>query len=902
MADARKKREQQEKNAISKEERDSRMKQARELAELRRSMAEAAKAMGENTVALSRADTAQKKMFQGSQASAKIAEIDTSGSASTKLIQDELAKLTAEMSTANAKDFKLLKAKAEYTASQVKNVTEEDREATALMAEHAMTAIAEIEKTTPKKIEQSLRGVGQSTLGFLDKSIGRNLLNKGLGLLGKTTLDQRKEQAEFRRKVAAEQSKALSDEYAAKREALDKQIAQSDEVASKQIEAAETVQESAPIIDTGTAGGGEVAAGGDGADLGDAATNLEEIKVWSELSAEYQEKINNNLVDGLGVRSPGYLNDIVGFFQGDKLSRIEEKREQQARDDAQLDALETIAEKEPTEGTAVVEAKGGGGSGLFGGIVKGFQGLLDLLKNVGSFIKDMITGLFDMIAKVMSSIGEGIGGLLKGIAKGLNAFKKESLIGAAAMVVVAGAMWVMAKALQAFTKVTWKAVGVGLVSLAALAVVTKLMGGPQVLLGAAGLLIVSGAMYVLAEAMNTFNGVDWKAVAVALVTVVSLGLVAAGLGAIAPIALAGAAAMLVIGAAMYVVAQALKVVAEAMNLAIPFFETIGGLIGDVIGAVAELIERIIGKVTDSLLKIAELDPAQLAAVSFSIGLIAGAITELGVALGAGGIMASIGEFFTWLSGAESPVDVLVKLASIAEPLGMAAESIMQIVNGLAAIKEVGDINVKKGVGRTIKDLQKAVAQIDEAVVTRKIVVLDDLADSMALDATAADEGESILGSIGGAITGLFDPTSAKKRMEEIQQEISNREANTRSVSWMIPRAQQEIARQDARGGPRGSMMQHRYDSAKADIEFIGGQIAENNAEVTKLTEELNALRALMAENGELIAEQQSAPPPTVVVNAPTTNVDQSSNQAFVAPQNSGNPRRGQGAESDEALM
>jgi hypothetical protein len=847
-------------------------KQREALMALNVQLRDAADAAGEQSIAFKKAAAESAKVRMSSFASKEVSSASVTSS-SGAVIKKEFESIASAMETASSRELDVLQKRSEYLTKQIEGIALEDQAQLKEVAEVSRVAISTIQSEVPKGIERKMRGVAQSTMGILDKSIGRNLLNQGMKLFSKTSIDEMQEAKKLRRELHREQTKALEEDQTRQEEALKAQI-----------------EQGPPVIETA---GADVAGTVGPAGAADSAGNIVagggngDAVVWMELQAEEQEKTNELLRDGLGVRSPGYLNDLLGFFKGDKLDAVSDKREEKAAQDAQLDALQTIADKDGAEGTAVVEAKGGGGGGLFGGIVKGFKGLLDLLKGIGSFIKDLITGLFDMIAKVMKSIGEGIGGLLKGIAKGLNAFKKESLIGAAAMVVVAGAVFVMAKALQQFSKVTWTGVAKGLVSLAALVIATKLAGGPQVIVGAAGLLLISGAMYVLSKAMETFNGVDWKAVAVALVTVTALGLVAAGLGAIAPIALLGAAAMLVIAGAMYVVAQALKVVAEAMNLAIPFFETIGGLIIGVIGGVADLIERVIGKVTDSLLRIASLDAVQLAAVSLSIGLIATSIAALGAALGAGGIMASIGEFFSWLSGAESPVDVLVKLAGIAEPLGMAAESIMQIVNGLAAVAKVGDIDVSDTVGEAVEGLNDAIAEIDEEQVDNKIKKLGELAAVMTTGATTEKSGSWISSAI-SSVGGMFDPGSAKKRMEEIQNEIRNKQANTASV---IPLRDNYRRTADRMRGREGVRRGERADSFDA-------QILRNNDAVTKLTEELLALRALMQENKQLTDEQAMRGGSTTVINQSSPTVIDNSGDTFVAPSSTSNPRSNRSAPAD----
>lgn len=85
----------------------------------------------------------------------------------------------------------------------------------------------------------------------------------------------------------------------------------------------------------------------------------------------------------------------------------------------------------------------------------------------------------------------------------------DVLKGAAAMLVVAAAVFVFGKAIQEFMKVSWDAIGMAVVSMLALvgavALLGMLMQGPVgvgLLLGAAAMLVVASAMWVLGKAIQ----------------------------------------------------------------------------------------------------------------------------------------------------------------------------------------------------------------------------------------------------------------------------------------------------------------------------------------------------------------------------------------------------------------
>ncbi len=104
--------------------------------------------------------------------------------------------------------------------------------------------------------------------------------------------------------------------------------------------------------------------------------------------------------------------------------------------------------------------------------------------------------------------GKSTGGLTKAIEK-INPAKL--LAGAAAMLIVAGAVFVFAKAAQEFTQVSWSDIGKAIVAMLALVGALALMGtflaGPQALFllaGAAAMLIVAASLFVLGKAIQEF--------------------------------------------------------------------------------------------------------------------------------------------------------------------------------------------------------------------------------------------------------------------------------------------------------------------------------------------------------------------------------------------------------------
>ena len=109
------------------------------------------------------------------------------------------------------------------------------------------------------------------------------------------------------------------------------------------------------------------------------------------------------------------------------------------------------------------------------------------------------------LAKVPKGGGDALGG--KGsITKSLGKIKMSSVLkGAAALLIVAAAVFVFGKAVQEFMKVSWSAVGMAVVSMLALVAAVALLGAIMmsgvgavaILAGAAAMLIVASAVLVL---------------------------------------------------------------------------------------------------------------------------------------------------------------------------------------------------------------------------------------------------------------------------------------------------------------------------------------------------------------------------------------------------------------------
>ncbi len=153
------------------------------------------------------------------------------------------------------------------------------------------------------------------------------------------------------------------------------------------------------------------------------------------------------------------------------------------------------------------------------GLIKGFKDGAGLAGKLGGAIKgglgdkatDAAGGAMDKTSKaskkVPKSAGKSTGGLTKAIEK-INPGKL--LAGAAALIMVAAAVFVFAKAAQEFTSVSWETIGKAIVAMLALvgalaligAIMMSGVGALAILAGAGALLIMAAALWVLGKAIQ----------------------------------------------------------------------------------------------------------------------------------------------------------------------------------------------------------------------------------------------------------------------------------------------------------------------------------------------------------------------------------------------------------------
>ncbi len=284
--------------------------------------------------------------------------------------------------------------------------------------------------------------------------------------------------------------------------------------------------------------------------------------------------------------------------------------------------------------------------------------LLNNLVTIGKNSKGVKDGLVEL--------GEGLGEVgkhLKSIIDPITNLFNSLLKGAIAVVVFAGGIYLMAKAIATFADIEWGTVGKALLVMGGLALMAMALStfSGQMIMGAAALVVLAGAIWVSAEALQHFAGIDWANVAIGSVAIAAM---AAAVLFASPLLLGAGVALLAFGVGLLATAVALQTLGDS---------------------------------TDSLKKLTEIDAENLWSVSKAIGAIGVAMA----ALGAGQAVAGIGSLFSRIVtvGSDSPVEQMEKMSKMGPGLVQAADGFSRIPD---AIKHFAEADMEKGLNAVEK--------------------------------------------------------------------------------------------------------------------------------------------------------------------------------------------------------
>jgi hypothetical protein len=210
----------------------------------------------------------------------------------------------------------------------------------------------------------------------------------------------------------------------------------------------------------------------------------------------------------------------------------------------------------------------------------------------------------------------------------------------------------------------------------------KSITGSGLLKGAGAMLLAAGAIFVLGEALEKFSNLKWETLAVAGTAIVGLATAVGILGMFLPFIIKGSAALALMGIALIPLAAALALttpflwgLGEALKGLAAVVDSVAGGIVSIIDSVANGIVSVIGSVEsvlDTLLSgvvtvletVSMLNPVQVLAAAGAIAALSGAL----VLLGAGSLVSGLLNLF---SG--NPIEDLIKLGNVAPNIVELAE-------------------------------------------------------------------------------------------------------------------------------------------------------------------------------------------------------------------------------------
>ena len=387
---------------------------------------------------------------------------------------------------------------------------------------------------------------------------------------------------------------------------------------------------------------------------------------------------------GLGASSLAPSTPSQAF--ADTAAAEESQMENARLMDEQTNILETIAANTAPATNASSGAPGpsssGGGEG--GGLMKG----------IGAGLKSLGGGL----AGLGTGLGKGIQGLLTGIAKGIGAF-----------------------------------------------------GKPNVLLGAAAMVILAGSVYVMGKALQTFQDLDWETIGKGMVAVAGLGVLGAIAGTAAPLLLAGAAALGGLGAALWIIGEAMQAVGAGFDA-----------------------------MTEGLQKLADMDGDNLLGVAAGIAALGGAMAVFAAGQAAAGLGTLVSNLLT--IGQDSPVEQLIKIGNVGPGLLNASTGVEGLAKGMAQFSKVDSDSmdaVDDFPWKKATEFVKAggVIQMSGAVV--------------ASASAAADMAKVTAGSSGAPSNTVVAPTTVNNsnttavtpRSAVRNQDPTQRSRNSRLLNW-----------------------------------------------------------------------------------------------------------------------
>jgi len=194
----------------------------------------------------------------------------------------------------------------------------------------------------------------------------------------------------------------------------------------------------------------------------------------------------------------------------------------------------------------------------------------------------------------------------------------------------------------------------------------KAFANPKVFLGVAAMAGIAGAIWVVSDAFQKFAKVEWDDVLKGFTALAGLGVVAAVMGAAAPVLLTGAAVIGALGIALIPVALGLTLASSAID-----------------------------SFADSLAKLSALDVSGLSRIGPALMSVAAGLVAFSAASVAGGISNLVSGLFSVISGQDTPIDQLQKMSTYGAGLQTAGTGIKSIADGMVQFNKIDSEAMEK---------------------------------------------------------------------------------------------------------------------------------------------------------------------------------------------------------------
>lgn len=411
----------------------------------------------------------------------------------------------------------------------------------------------------------------------------------------------------------------------------------------------------------------------------------------------------------------------------------------------------------------------------------------------------------------------GVGGVIKSIGKGfkyLGNNLKSIAKGAIAMGLMGASLIPFALAAVKFNDVEWESLAKAGVALVGLAAVGFLIGkaSGSMILGAIGVGILGGALFVAGKGFEIFQNLDWETIGKGFVAIAGLGAIGAVIGLAAPLILAGSVAVGAMGIALIPFAYAAQLAAPALT-----------------------------EIVDAFKLFEDVDTTTMLALPAALAAVGAALVAMSAGNFVSGIMDGIGKLF----GNESPIDKIVRLADAAPnilDLGVAMRGFGDDVDKMMAGLDKMDVDK---IDTFSEGIEKFVDSMPGVIGTAKIAAF---AVAFASIAASAGVAPAVAKGIEQATGEVIEVTESPKAYVAKKKKEASLTTQDQDVPMMEDSEGGEtvVTTENSENVPEG-MVQVKYKGKmhtvkREDAEEIQSQVTEIDEKRVAIRKQRNEIR------------------------------------------------------------